>query len=197
QLIAWIEDQKIRHYRIEDRLILRDIDHKDWDSAFHKYLSDISCPIGSNQTDLVLDWILTTALRFEYRDHLEKYRKPADDYESRSVTPTNPIDGLDFDSDEFKDGVNQLARLLKVAAHPTNHLCTLSAITLVIKNHISMESNDKSEDKVKLKTNNRELLDNKSMQLKTGSNDSVLTNSAKILRLLYINDLRELQTTVN
>jgi RLL motif-containing protein 1 len=128
---------------------------------------------------------------------VEKYRKPADDYESRSVTPTNPIDGLDIDSNEFKDGVKQLARLLKVAAHPTNHLCTLSAISLVIKNHISIESNDKSEDKVKLKTNNRKLLDNKSMQLKTGSNDSVLTNSAKILRLLYINDLRELQTTVN
>ncbi|CAG2102059.1 unnamed protein product [Medioppia subpectinata] len=197
--MAWIEEQKIRHYKIEDRAVLRDVDHKDWDTAFHQYLSDISCPFPSSELNLVLDWIITTAITFEYRDNFEKYKNFGED-NGKQVVTANPIDGLDFDSNEFKEGVKQLAEVLKVPIHATNHLITLTAISLVIKNHISMEDKEKREEKRNLKTDRNVLktgLDDNSMPLKMRSNDRVLTNCAKVVRLLYVNDLRELQTKVN
>ena len=36
KLVIWLEDQKIRHYKIEDRHALRAIDSGDWQSAFKK-----------------------------------------------------------------------------------------------------------------------------------------------------------------
>ena len=38
QLIAWIEDQKIRQYRIEDRSGLREVDSDNWSQAFHQVI---------------------------------------------------------------------------------------------------------------------------------------------------------------
>ena len=35
-LVVWLEDQKIRHYKIEDRAGLRDIGNDLWQSHFSK-----------------------------------------------------------------------------------------------------------------------------------------------------------------
>ena len=35
-LVVWLEDQKIRLYRIEDRKALRNTDSKEWSNAFKK-----------------------------------------------------------------------------------------------------------------------------------------------------------------
>ena len=35
-LIIWLEDQKIRHYKIEDRKELRDVSNTDWQKSFKK-----------------------------------------------------------------------------------------------------------------------------------------------------------------
>jgi len=37
QMIVWLEDQKIRHYKIEDRAALHDTKSADWDTALQKY----------------------------------------------------------------------------------------------------------------------------------------------------------------
>ncbi|XP_054154173.1 RNA transcription, translation and transport factor protein-like [Oppia nitens] len=197
QLMTWLEDQKIRHYKIEDRYRLRDIDGKDWDTMFERYLSDISCPNDILKSKhLILDWILTLAIRLQYEDNLEKYRQLSDNDMKREpqLMQTNPLDRLDFDSNEFKFGISQLAQLLKVPIHPTNHLLTLTAISLVIKNKISMEFKDNNNIG---NTNKLNKIEDNSMNLKVGSNDKLLNNCAKLLRLLYINDLKELQTTIN
>ena len=33
-MIVWLEDQKVRHYKIEDRAALRNIESQDWPKAF-------------------------------------------------------------------------------------------------------------------------------------------------------------------
>jgi RLL motif-containing protein 1 len=38
------EDQKIRHYKTEDRGNLRNIHSSDWPKFFEKYLRDVNCP---------------------------------------------------------------------------------------------------------------------------------------------------------
>lgn len=112
------------------------------------------------------------------------------------MVQNNPIDNLDFESNEFKEGVKQLAQLLKVPTHPTNHLMTLTAISLLIKNQISMETKDKTQAKSNENQQKVSKIDDNSMPLKVGR-DSVLNNCAKVLRLLYVQDLRQLQTNIN
>ncbi|CAD7685151.1 unnamed protein product [Nyctereutes procyonoides] len=40
--IVWLEDQKIRHYKIEERGDLRNIHSSDWPKFFEKYLRDVN-----------------------------------------------------------------------------------------------------------------------------------------------------------
>lgn len=68
-LILWLEDQKIRHYKIEDRGPLRNIDSPDWIKVFNNYCNDISSPIKSNRLVEHLEWLVTFAVRLEYSDN--------------------------------------------------------------------------------------------------------------------------------
>ena len=111
------------------------------------------------------------------------------------MVSSNPIDNLDFESDQFKEGVRQLAQMLKIPIHPTNHLITLRAISILIRKYFSMESEHRLEPKNGQTTSNK--IEDTSMPIKTNIKDPVLNKSAKLIRLLYINDLRELQTDVN
>ena len=42
-LIVWLEDQKIRHYRIEDREALRNTDSATWADVFSKVSTGCTC----------------------------------------------------------------------------------------------------------------------------------------------------------
>ena len=66
ELVVWLEDQKIRHYSIDDRASLRNTKDGDWTETYRKYLSDLACPIMSGSQQEILDWLLGCAVRFEY-----------------------------------------------------------------------------------------------------------------------------------
>jgi hypothetical protein len=44
QLISWLEDVKLRFYKIEERDNLRKM-NENWNNYFYKYLIDLKCPI--------------------------------------------------------------------------------------------------------------------------------------------------------
>lgn len=67
--MVWLEDQKIRHYKIEDRGALKGVEEADWVTAYQKYLGSLNCPINPNARPAVLDWLLGLAVRFEYGDN--------------------------------------------------------------------------------------------------------------------------------
>jgi RLL motif-containing protein 1 len=67
--VVWLEDQKIRHYKIEDRKALRDISSSDWSKTFKQYTDDLACPIRSDNPGEMLEWLLAFAVRLEYADN--------------------------------------------------------------------------------------------------------------------------------
>ncbi|XP_037579816.2 uncharacterized protein LOC119462545 [Dermacentor silvarum] len=127
-LVAWLEDQKIRHYKLEERAALRALDAPGWMQAFETYLQDLACPHKGTDTKTVLDWLLGMAVHLEYSDDPDKYveasKKAEQDTGAPKMVHANPLDDLDFDCQEFRQGVQALAQYLGVTQHP-DHLVTL------------------------------------------------------------------------
>ncbi|KAL6447078.1 hypothetical protein ACFW04_001434 [Cataglyphis niger] len=166
KVIVWLEDQKIRHYTIEDRKSLRNITSPEWPKIFEKYCNDIKCPITKNEADQ-LEWFIGYAIWLEFGD--------------------------DFDSEAFKTGVTSIAKLLKVPKH-SDHLITLQACSKLVCNKLNADAIKQPNNAVTVK--------GKSLTAMTivpsfNMGDIMLDNAAKGLSLLYIQDLRNLQTKIN
>ncbi|XP_034665956.1 RNA transcription, translation and transport factor protein [Drosophila subobscura] len=196
-IVLWLEDQKIRQYAIEDRAILRNVDNIEmWEDAYQKYCADLNMPSLGTQNEQ-LAWILGHAIRLEFLDD------PAQ-YESINSKQTLPkinnkqsqkkvqmiFDGqINVNDKEFIAGVRTLAGQLNVPHHP-NHLVQLEAVARVVHERISPAARgrqpivgtpfpfDKGNDVV-------------------SDSDAALDLPMRILRLLQIQSLRQLQTHIN
>ncbi|EZA51948.1 hypothetical protein DMN91_007532 [Ooceraea biroi] len=203
KVIIWLEDQKIRHYTIEDRKQLRNITSPEWPKAFEKYCHDVECPIkseeGKNEADQ-LEWFVGYAIWLDFGDDCQKYQqvtgskaKPKNEVKIPSIKSTNPLDNLDFDSNDFKTGVSLIAKVLNVPKH-SDHLVTLQACSKLVCNKLSADA-PKQHNNV-TSTKGKPLT---AMTVESSFNmgDIMLDNAAKGLSLLYIQDLRNLQTKIN
>lgn len=68
KLVSWLEDQKIRQYKIDDRKDLHNVSSDQWPAHFDKYLGDVGCPGFETQLDRV-EWLIGLAVKLEYEDN--------------------------------------------------------------------------------------------------------------------------------
>eukprot|EP00054_Salpingoeca_dolichothecata_P033704 m.267875 g.267875 ORF g.267875 m.267875 type:complete len:245 (-) comp34703_c0_seq1:49-783(-) len=193
-LVVWLEDTKIRFYKIEERADLRQVDGAEWNAAFLKFLKDLECPrpfsdFSSDQFTRisVLDWLLSHAVLLEYSDDAEQFN--ATNVQETAPTELPPIEPT---SAEFKAGLAQVAKLVKIPAHDDQ--LVLRAVASLVQNKLSQQAvssalalkNEKPKSQPLSKTS-----------LGFDAKDPALNEAGKILRLLHIQDLRQLQTQVN
>ena len=95
-------------------------------------------------------------------------------------------------SQEFKDGVSSLAKILSIPEHP-DHLMTLEACSKLVRRKLNPTVVQNPHAYIP-KGKPFPILDYK---FGPDLGDPVLTKASKILNLLYIQDLRDLQTRIN
>ncbi|XP_065084668.1 RNA transcription, translation and transport factor protein-like [Ochlerotatus camptorhynchus] len=198
-IVLWLEDQKIRHYTIEDRANLRKVGAAaDWDPAYDKYKMDLKYPTDLKSKAEELTWLFLYAIKLEYSDNADRYRpvtaarKLEEDKKATAapeIKSTNPFDNIDFTSPEFEEGSKKLAEKLGIAYHP-DHLVSVRSAGRVISTMFNKEA---------LK---EPIITGKPFPIGEGTGmgfqkEPDLERAARILRLLQIQSLRKLQTAIN
>ena len=206
-LVVWLEDQKIRHYKIEQRSDLRNKTGDKWKSTFRKFLADLECPHDlEGHQHAAVDWLLGVAVRYDFGDAAHKHPqlRCGLDYTETQKRPSLPEQksALDIDpsNETFVSGVQALAKIVQVTIHQDPSVL-LEAIRIVIEERLfeteTAEEAVKSKDVSGKEKKSRKQYSITAKDCGFDLGDPVLNEAAKVLRLLHLQELRYLQTNIN
>lgn len=215
-LVVWLEDQKIRHYKIEERQDLRAKTGDGWKESYKKYLTVLECPFDVSTGNFnCIEWLLELAIRCEFDDKAEETPSlkcgllgATGSISTAKLPSSDEPSALDIDvkNKDFCGGLAALAKVLNITTHP-DPIVVLEAARVLIEERLSNEAlkkaNDVTDKKAKDTTDKTVKKDTaKTMQVTAkecgfDSGDTMLDEAAKVLRLLHLSELRDLQTKIN
>lgn len=181
-LIVWLEDQKIRQYKIEGGGNWRNIHSSDWPKFFEKYLRDVNCPFKIQDGQETIDRVLGLAVGLESGDNAETYKDLGLD-NTKNASGVEALIHLDVNNPDFKVAVMALGNLLKIPRQD-GYLVMLKAIRILVQDAVATANQTKEGFPV--------ALDKHTLGFDTGN--AVLNETAPILWLLHIEEVGELQT---
>ena len=209
-LVIWLEDQKIRQWQIEERGALRSNTGTNWRATFKKYLNHLECPYNPDTSlNATVDWLLGVAVRYDYNDAAKEHTELRHGLIKKG--PSEPSSGggktsaLDIDPKEelFQRGVEALAKILEVTRHPDTTVL-LAACRIVIQEKLSEEAIQTAKEQAANKSKGTQQTTKGPKHFKITPKecgfdigDPVLSEAAKVLRLLHLQELRVLQTDIN
>eukprot|EP00036_Acanthoecidae_sp_10tr_P015961 CAMPEP_0206290954 /NCGR_PEP_ID=MMETSP0106_2-20121207/2880_1 /ASSEMBLY_ACC=CAM_ASM_000206 /TAXON_ID=81532 /ORGANISM="Acanthoeca-like sp., Strain 10tr" /LENGTH=245 /DNA_ID=CAMNT_0053721519 /DNA_START=164 /DNA_END=901 /DNA_ORIENTATION=+ len=194
-LVVWLEDTKICKYKIEERTALRQVDGPKW-VVDEKYLADLQCPrdTGIELREVrceMLDWLVGHAVALQVSDDPTAYPavKPAAGGADAGAAAAAAPAPLDLSRAELVE----LAALLQLPEHEDDKVLLRAIASVLITKFkpsavaAALAAKDEPQREISL--------DNTPLGFATG--DSALDKASKVLRLLHIADLRDLQTRIN
>jgi len=191
-LVVWLEDQKIRFYDTKDREPLRDVESQYWIGALKKYLSDLKCPVDNlSEKDVIVNWLISYAVHLEFEENASKYNDESTNLPISKVDTNSWLHSIDANDGDLIKGIEMLRQALRIPNHP-NHITVLQAVSKLIQERLA--SKHMKTNTPKQKTT---YLDLDEISLGFNIDDSAVREAAKILRLLQIHQLRDLQTKIN
>lgn len=207
-VVNWLETFKLRTGK---GFALKDTYATNWDIDYQNYLKEINCPLElypdkSSFHTGTLTWLVGQAIQLQYSFKARELNDKASAVmmisdgvcpnKKMKTTSSNPIESLDFQSTDFREGVKRLADLLKVNQSHPDHLVTLEACCKIIRTRLSQKSIKNIKGLSSKKGESFELKDH-DFGVPACISDPVLKEAVKILRLIHLNNLRDLQSDIN
>ncbi|CAH8505218.1 unnamed protein product [Heterobilharzia americana] len=191
-VVVWLEDRLIRALPADVRL--RDVQSPEWITYLNKYLQTLKCPFNESNSWAMLDWLLSRALLLESSSPETNTAHNNVSVDASSNASANAFSSVDVNTNEFKENVLKMAKLLQIPSHPD--IKTLfKAICLVIEQKLEVNIlNAAVKDYGTFKIDMLKLDD---VCLGFEVSDPSVKAAAVALRILNINRLRRLQDQAN
>nr|ACO10468.1 C14orf166 [Caligus rogercresseyi] len=189
ELISWLEENKIKSLPNGPQGIF-----SSWPKSFEDYLRGLGYSESSGSRESQVLWLLSKAVKIEYKALRYQLPDPSSlslntDDDDMANKGNGFIDTVDLHSQELQDAVHDFASKLKMTKHP-DHLLMLEACCKYINKCMALKNTSTKDENVltDIESNSLGLQD---------IQDPVVLTAAKVLRLLHISSLRELQNNIN
>lgn len=189
RLMVWLENMKIRFYKLEQRKSLQELNHPAWDDHFRKYLTLMDCPMkfDPKNPDSMITWMLQASTRFEYQDSGKVLNSFARDLAVNYGKEKPPEPFQDVGSAEVQEMLTKICNTLKLNIASESMVDKANAIRTCLSSEIlpaiaySKKGGFKIED----------------FPLGFSTGDKAVDKAATLLRMLFVKDLRQLQSLID
>lgn len=181
QLLLWLEDRKIRSLDIAEREPLRN-DNSEWDAAVAEYLLNLGCTCPWNNANWVqcLTWLANHAVSLDYEDN----RDSLVNYEAKMMQQHS--------GDTLGPLISQLAAVVNLTRQPgESDIDLLQRIARFARQVLSPGAISALESGA---LNEQSLCD---FPLGFDTSNESVNKVATVLRMLYLDEFRELQNDFN